>query len=96
MATIENRSFGFYKGITAGLALETLPTRFGFAKPNDVVLVLALQLAIVGTGLIWTKVACLGKFRHPTPPLQVVDGCHKYILSLNNSQGGDYQSSLPG
>ena len=41
-SAIEDRSFGFYKSITAGLALETLSACFGLAELDDVRLVFAL------------------------------------------------------
>jgi len=59
---IEDRPHGFNKGTTAGLALIALSPCLGLAKFDDVMLSLALSLAIVDTDLIWTKIACLSKF----------------------------------
>ena len=44
-----------------GLALETLATCLGLAELDDVVLVLALQLTVVVTVLVWTKIPYLSK-----------------------------------
>ena len=92
VSAIENCSFGICKGITTGLAFETLPTSLGLAEPNDVSLVLALRLSMVCTGRIWTEVAYLGKLWHSIS-LQVVDGCYQYTSFLNNTQEGDYPKS---
>lgn len=61
VSAIENRPFGFCEGVTTGLTLEALATCIGLAELDDVLLGLTLQLAVIGTDLIWTKIAYLGK-----------------------------------
>ena len=47
--------------LTTGLIFETLATCLGLAKLDDVLLMLALLLAVISTGLIWTKITYLSK-----------------------------------
>jgi hypothetical protein len=61
---VEYRAFGFCKRAVAGLAFVPLATRFGLSELDNVLLSLALALAIVSTDLVWTKIAHLGKLWH--------------------------------
>ena len=57
---IENRPFGFGESSATGITFETLSTGLGLAELDDVMLVFALQLAIVVTDRVWTKISYLG------------------------------------
>jgi hypothetical protein len=56
---IKQRPFGFRKGLPTPLAFVALTTCFGFAKLDDIDMLIALQLAVIWTGGIWTKVTDL-------------------------------------
>lgn len=64
---IEDRAFGFGKCAPARAAQVALATGPGLATFHNVLLMFPLSLAMVGTGLIGTEIAYVGKFRHPDP-----------------------------
>ena len=49
---------------SATIALVPLATSLGLAVLDDIVLLFALALPVVWTGLIWTKVTYLSKLGH--------------------------------
>jgi hypothetical protein len=63
-AAIEERPFGFRKGLPTRLALVPLAAGFGPAQFDHIELPITLELAVVWTDFIWTKVSHLSQFPH--------------------------------